>query len=197
MSSEQVYNAVGWFISNHDYKLTNVFVHAWEADSFSVTSSSYTWEVEVKISRSDFFADFRKPKHAFMKNYRRGFGNLSSGEWCHDGARQTNFQQLKLSGDNCPNKFFYACPVGVIETHEIPKYAGLIYVMDSGSYRIIKQAPFLHKETFNYRKMLFDKYYYQYIDQKNKIYALEGEAQRLRNELELLKATSVMGVPTQ
>lgn len=200
MKVELVYSAVDSFVMNHDFKLKNVFVHSWEADSFSVTSSKYTYEIEVKVSRSDFFADFKKPKHNFFRSYKKGWGILRGGEsWSGsykgmevDRIYYTNITPFQLGGGNCPNKFFYACPVGLIETHEVPEYAGLIYVMDSGVYRIIKKAPFLHKGEFNHRTMLFDKYYYQWVNQRMKIYNLEDEVKRLKNEISYLKSDLLM-----
>lgn len=195
MTAEQVYRAIDVFVSNHDFKLQNVFVHSWEADSFSVTSSKYTYEIEVKVSRSDFFADFKKPKHGLFKMYKKGWGILRGDEsWSgsykgmiEDRIYYTNITPLQLGGGNCPNKFFFACPVGLIDLHEVPEYAGLIYVMDSGEHRVMKKAPFLHKGEFNHRVMLFDKYYYQYVNQKIRIYDLERELQRLKNSDLLLK----------
>ena len=45
------------------YQLSNSFVYGWESDFFSMTKSGYAQEVEIKISRGDFFADFKKTKH--------------------------------------------------------------------------------------------------------------------------------------
>lgn len=157
MHAEKIYQAIESMFANHDFKLRNVFVHDWEADHFSVTSSKYTYEIEVKISRSDFFCDFKKPKHDVFKSELRNY-------------------------KTCPNKFYYACPVGLIESHEVPDYAGLIWRMDSGGTRIIKKAPFIHKDIFNHREMLFDKYYYKWVGLKAKVWELEDTIQQLKNE---------------
>lgn len=198
MKCEDVYKSIRMFISNHDFQLENVYVHAWEADLFSVTSSKYTYEIEVKVSRSDFFADKKKPKHGLFKMYKKGWGILRGDEsWSgsykgmvEDRIYYTNITPLKLGGGNCPNKFFYACPVGLIEAHEVPEYAGLIYVMDSGSYRVIKNCPFLHKDQFNHRDMLFDKYFYKWNSMKFENWELSQKIIRLENELKYLKAES-------
>src|SRR5688572_4816975 len=80
MKAVDVYRGVRSFTSNHDHKFENVYVHEWEADSFSVTSTGYVYEIEVKISRSDFLADFKKPKHHLFKSYKSGHGILPLGE---------------------------------------------------------------------------------------------------------------------
>lgn len=66
---------------SHKYQLTNSFVYNEESDFFSITSTGYAQEVEVKISRSYFKADFKKYKHnSFSQVYggqeyvvRRGY----------------------------------------------------------------------------------------------------------------------------
>jgi hypothetical protein len=52
----------------NDYRLNNsyIFHDDWESDFFSVTKSNYAIEVEVKISRADFFNDFKKYKHRIL-----------------------------------------------------------------------------------------------------------------------------------
>ena len=37
-----------------------------ECDVISISKSNYIYEYEVKISRSDFKADFKKPKHTLI-----------------------------------------------------------------------------------------------------------------------------------
>ena len=50
------------FIS-HIYKFTNVYYFGNESDWLSFLQSGYCYEVEIKISRGDFKADFKKNKH--------------------------------------------------------------------------------------------------------------------------------------
>lgn len=93
-----------------------------EADILAMTASMRVTEVEVKISRSDFRADFKKKsKHELMKNIKiRPFHAT-------------------------PNRFYYACPSNLIRIDEIPAYVGLIYVCDDNVCMIVKDAPLLHK----------------------------------------------------
>ena len=46
------------------YFLNNLYVfsNSWESDYLSLTKSGYLYEGEVKISKSDFKADFKKEK---------------------------------------------------------------------------------------------------------------------------------------
>lgn len=52
---------------NYDYRLHNSFVYNWESDFFAMSSSGYFVEVEVKVSRGDYFRDFGKDKHDLFK----------------------------------------------------------------------------------------------------------------------------------
>jgi hypothetical protein len=52
----------------HKYILENSYVYDWESDLFSVTSSGYAIEIELKTSLSDFRADFKKiDKHNILQ----------------------------------------------------------------------------------------------------------------------------------
>ena len=57
-----------WF-ATADYKLFNTFIFAWESDFFCITKSGYAIEVEIKISRSDFKADFKKEEKHYMLSH--------------------------------------------------------------------------------------------------------------------------------
>jgi len=56
--------------SNARYKVSNsyVFRHDWETDFFVLQRSGICYEIEIKVSRSDFFADFKKKdKHDILR----------------------------------------------------------------------------------------------------------------------------------
>jgi hypothetical protein len=62
----------------------------------------------------------------------------------------------------CPNRFYYACPEGVISVDNLPPYAGLIHVNDHGAW-IVKQAPFIHKRPLlggRLTSILLEKFWY-------------------------------------
>jgi hypothetical protein len=94
-----------------------------EADFISVRRSNYVEEFEIKMSRSDFLADFKKiEKHECLKN--------------------------KLA---VCNYFSYVCPEEIIQVKEVPSYAGLIWVKKrTGRYakslvlNVKKPPPKLH-----------------------------------------------------
>jgi len=162
MNSNDVYKSCRNFNHNHDHRFENVYVHAWEADLFSVTQSLYSYEIEVKISRSDFLADFKKPKHIL-------------------------FRSDQLNHSNCPNVFYYAVPEGLIHETEIPTYAGLMYCLSNGRYNIIKKAPYIHKDHFNCKNMLYQKYLNMSFEIRQERWDHKIAIERLQRENDLLK----------
>lgn len=69
MDSSVIYEGIYRQFVNYEYKLFNSFVYDWECDFFAMSKSGYFMEVEVKVSRSDFFNDFKKEKHNLFKSF--------------------------------------------------------------------------------------------------------------------------------
>ena len=116
---------------NHPLICANFKGHGFEeSDVIAVSSSDVVKEFEIKISRSDFKADFKKKrKHDQLEN------------------------PAKYRRECIPNKFYYVCPEGLIKPEEVPEYAGLIYVVptkylgrDDFTITYAKQAKYIHKE---------------------------------------------------
>ena len=99
-----------------------------ECDVLSISKSDYIYEYEVKISRSDFKADFKKGKHKLITEKK--FSNESSSD-------TFNFYS--------PNYFYFVVPENLISIDEIPEYAGLIYMKEDGRFETAKKATILHK----------------------------------------------------
>lgn len=69
----------------------------------------------------------------------------------------------------CPNRFYYACPPGIISIDNLPPYAGLIYVMGKDECLIKKQAPFIHKRPLlggPLTSILLEKFWYLSQEQR-------------------------------
>jgi hypothetical protein len=67
MNSWEINKELQKHFTNYEYKLHNSFVFAWESDFFCKSKTGYYVECEVKISRGDFFVDFKKPKHKLFQ----------------------------------------------------------------------------------------------------------------------------------
>jgi hypothetical protein len=98
------------------------FFSNWECDVLSLNHSGYLTEYEVKISKSDFKADFKKRKMFFFK------------------TDEFNWRK--------PNKFYYVMPFGMVSVDQIPAHAGLIFI-NNGKIEIKKTAPFIHKDLYD------------------------------------------------
>lgn len=114
----------------------------YESDFISVTSAGLIHEVEVKLSRGDFFADFRK------------------------GLKHTHIQH----GDYA-NYFWFATPKGLIKPEEIPDYAGHLELEREDKPRYIKyikahaakQAPRLHKRHDDHDQKIMRSMYFKQL----------------------------------
>jgi len=76
---------------SHPYKIVNSFYFNSEQDWLSFLTSLYCYEAEIKISRSDFRADFKKKKHkefeACLKSKK--IAVQKEGEWKVDRRRDS------------------------------------------------------------------------------------------------------------
>ena len=133
--------------ANHRYIINNAKIFGiWEADFITVTESMYVYEIECKMTKSDFNDDFSKVgKHSLYES--------------SDGS--SNLQR--------PNKFYYCTPRGMLASHEIPVYAGLMEVSRvKGELQCVtvKEAPFLHKEDVfsSIKDSLLQKLAWRYRD---------------------------------
>jgi len=148
LDSSKIVEALKIKFLNHKYQINNVYIYAWESDFFTVSESGYIYEIEIKVTRSDFKDDFNKlDKHTLLEN------------------------KQPVSDLKRPNKFYYAAPRNLLATYMIPEYAGLIEIdPDTLSATIAKEAPFLHKEKGidHIKDILLDKFYYRYRDLSGK-----------------------------
>ncbi|MEE9408203.1 MAG: hypothetical protein V3V28_09025 [Polaribacter sp.] len=73
MKSKDITKALWYNYHNRDFKLDNSFIYSWESDFFSITKTGFAHEIEIKISRSDFLADFKKiNKHESLNQIFKG-----------------------------------------------------------------------------------------------------------------------------
>jgi len=138
-----------------------------EEDFVVVKNNDYINSYEVKVSRSDFKADFKKKnRHQILEN---GYF-ISDKKQFKPREDKSKWYDYYEPGEQIPrdrpNKFFYVCPENLIKIEEVPKYAGLIYVSEDGILKKIKEAPFLHKEIIDMTCVFCNKFYYAYLELK-------------------------------
>ena len=116
----------------HDFIIPNIYLGLLESDLISVTKAGYINEYEIKITRSDFKADFKKSKHLRFKHRNK----------------------------TACAYFWFVTPEGLVGIDEIPEYAGFIavrkmkdrYPFNGFACREIKRPPRLNSEKINTRQ---------------------------------------------
>lgn len=137
LTEKKIQESLKLILSQPRFILNNLYVFGWESDVLILTKSGYWYEFEIKISKSDFKNDFK-----------------------HKNDKHVNMLSNQLETRK-PNYFNYVVPENLISIEEIPEYAGLIYITESGRTKTIKNAPKLHREKVDPNKLgLLDKFYY-------------------------------------
>jgi len=72
MNEKFIQRALLNYFSSHKYKFINTYFFNNESDWLSFLNSGFCYECEIKISRSDFKADFKKEKHNIHKGNQIG-----------------------------------------------------------------------------------------------------------------------------
>lgn len=189
---------------DHIYQLTNSYIFGWESDYFGITKGTgYAYEIEVKISKSDFRADFKNKteKHRCLSYADKELITIPqkeatkyepTGEKEKDragydraiyGYVPQGYCPLIIKKNFIPNRFFYAVPAELVDSIKdiLPKYAGLISI-DGYNVIEVKSAPILHKRMLlpKLSPILLDKFYHGYINKKN-------ELQQMKRDIEVEK----------
>lgn len=166
MTARDIDNSLRQHFSNNSrYMVSNIYAfdqHYLETDFLVVKENGMISDIEIKISRGDFKADFKKKKHEILKN-----GYITTDRFY---ARQEEGKLVKYyAGSKVyidrPNRFYFCVPEGLITVEEVPDYAGLFYVDEFGGVRKIKEAKLLHKEKRlkEIESTLCRKFYYSYL----------------------------------
>lgn len=154
----------------------------YECDVIELRKSGFWIEYEVKISRADFFADFRKG--AKPEEFKQHYG-------------LPKHERFRMGCTECPNEFVYVVPYNLVQPEEVPEYAGLWYyvgedALPSTRIEVIKSAPKIHsmkdprileKVADSMSKQLRDYYKYPRMSAKK---ARDNESM-LKQAINLLK----------
>lgn len=112
----------------------------WECDLFSVTKAGYFHEHEIKLSVADFRADAKKSERGW--NYER-----------RKQEDRNKHDELASACERGPSCFWFVVPEGLIESSDVPEWAGLKYAIRQDRYwgrtKIVRPAPRLHREKAN------------------------------------------------
>lgn len=146
----------------------NIFLWPpFESDFVRVTKSGYAIEYEIKLSKSDFRADFNKAKIKFegYENRQVKYSSTTKHDWLDSGAG--------------PTEFYYVFPKGMIDIDNVPEWCGVIEVEDYYYPHIRKnkillwhtrKAKRLNKTPLSEskKKNMYVSCYYRYWDLANR-----------------------------
>lgn len=147
MNERMIQNALFQFRVDHAVVVPNVQMSWGESDLLSITRSGFICDHEIKISRSDFKADFGVSKarlHSITKALK------------HDALSMAASSRKAI-----PNYFIYVAPFEILTVHDIPPYAGLLVWHPStwrtvpfGRIELVKKPPRLHDGKIEQSLML-------------------------------------------
>lgn len=161
-TEESIQQALYWnhpILTKPAFEMVGFIFYAWESDYLAISKAGYVYECEIKISHSDFL---NEAAHKQEKMRLLGGEDMTVAKY--HGFNQLGIEYGKEPMQK-PNYFWYVCPEGIISEAECPKFAGLMYITDSGFFRCIKAAPCLHKAKYDtqadlLRRDMRDKFYY-------------------------------------
>jgi len=205
LTEQSIQKRLNHFFASWKYNVDGLFVFSWESDKLLWTKAGYIYEFEIKISRSDFKADFKHKieKHLILASALPDekeqmpdlFGNYQQqrrkkyGDHLSDEDIRREFERLgDVKGKRMPNYFYYAVPEGLIQPEEVPPYAGLLWLTKEYKYGggIIrkKEAPRLHSTKYKDGELdLGEKFYYNWKSAVRKYNEADKEATDLRQQL--------------
>lgn len=179
----EIHHALYSYFFSCQWMIYNSFAMSrdFESDFLAITKAGYLHEVEIKISRSDFQADFKKSS-------TRSVFNKEIKAW----ERQSQSKHELIEQGKLSNYFWFCVPTGLITADEVPDYAGLLYFEDHPKYGFVrdlitvKKAPKIHKNKapeYVEKKILQAMYYRSWEEFKKK--AEQSKKNRLNKAKEL------------
>lgn len=178
--------------SGSDIVVPNFYVGRYECDVMKLTKSGVFTEYEIKISRADYFNDFKKC------HYERDLTGLIPGVSSYLNIPILTLNKHKETElGNRANKFYFVVPDGLIEPSEVPKYAGLIYYLN-GRIRVVKNAKQIHKNKglidlqalalkLSFREQSWRQKYNQYLPEIKKYRNYQNENDKLNAKIQMLE----------
>ena len=147
MTAREIQRRLIYDLFRRNFVVPNFTPSGWfECDVFEITQAGFFREYEIKLSRSDFFADADKFKDRY--------------DWEAVGIKKLSplvkHESLSNGRLHGPCRFYFVTPNGLVRPEEIPHWAGLIVCGERAGYEkygplarlsihILKQAPVLHR----------------------------------------------------
>lgn len=173
MNSAEITMALYWRARpKADLVVPNVHFLMGEQDFLEITKAGFAYEYEIKVSRSDYLADFKK---VVVESWQQCSRMEKGPVYKHKVLAGEQPREVEMSWGNrvllkVPKRFFFVVPEGMVSPDEVPDYAGLIYAVrvprvKTMMLRRIKQARSIDgakKITPGEREQLLTSVYYRY-----------------------------------
>jgi len=188
------------YMTNPLYVAFNLHVFPWESDFLLCTKAYYWYEVEIKISLSDFKNDF---KHKAGKYYTLEHGTSKIGvgtpKWVNNKPIYNRYEKRYSVR---PHYFSYCVPYFLVEDVKklLPPFAGLCYVTEYGSLEHVYFPKQLHKEKYTDKDLnLTNKFYYAYRNWRTKSEEWVNKEKELKSDINFVKAEykAALGYPIE
>lgn len=176
--TEGMIQSIIWRHHNFKPLFCNVFTGCNEWDALYISAAGYAIGYEIKLSRSDLKADFKKDRHNLLLERKT--------------KSTKKYGKYGTSLGTLIKHFYYVCSGFEITLTDIPEYAGLMIINKYGCIKIIKNAPVLWKEKVeqktiqNLYQTLGKRYIYKTMEYHRSEYhsAADKEAKQLKDWLQ-------------
>lgn len=106
---------------DHDFCIPNYRIMQYEADVLYFTEDRDIYEYEIKTTRTDLFADFKKQAKG------------------RNATKHTDMLNCKHV-----NKFFFVTPPNLVSLDEIPQHIGLVHYCGNGVFEQVRDAVYFN-----------------------------------------------------
>lgn len=157
------------FAKNSKYVVPNIYYFHmdiyYESDLLIFKQNGSIYEIEIKISKQDFLADFKKGnKHLCLEE-----GSYPNDKKSVIYRNKIKYEPRQMVPIDRPNRFYFAVPHGMVKPDELPDYAGLFWITLDGKVTKVKEGKLLKKERFIDFEKLANKFYWFWMNSKKKI----------------------------
>jgi len=132
------------FQTRYQLMVPNAVWYDNELDLACFRMSGFLDEFEIKMSRSDFKADFKKTSRYMEKG-------SDAPTWKKKGGLK---HDLLISGDAIANHFYFVLRDGIASAEEIPEEYGVIWIRDGGWLQVEREATRLHSRKLTLETQL-------------------------------------------
>lgn len=133
-----------FFRTRYQLMVPNAVWYETEMDMACVRNSGFLDEFEIKMSRSDFKADFKKTHRHRKEDSDEPNWKVVAG----------NKHDMLQDGIGLPNNFYFVLKEGIATSEEVPDKYGLIWITEKG-INVEREATRLHKRKLHLETQLY------------------------------------------